>query len=66
MKKPRPTTNYLIAVMRALDGFILEDNIRKRVIDYLNHSNRDVRILALRVLKKEAFLRKLSGAEPRP
>jgi len=55
----------LTALMRSLDGYILEDDIRKKVIDLLSHKDNKVRVLALRVLKKEKALEK-KKRESRP
>ena len=61
-KKEKFSTKMLTAMMRALNGFILEADIKKRVISCLTHHDKNVRILALRVLKREKALKKLRAS----
>ena len=63
--RKKPSIKMLTALMRSLDGYILEDDIRKKVIDLLSHKDNKVRVLALRVLKKEKALEK-KKRESRP
>jgi len=61
-KKENFSTKMLTALMRALNGFVLEADIKKRVISCLTHPDKNVRILALRVLKREKALKKLRAS----
>ena len=60
--RKKPSARLLAALMKALNGYILEDDIRRMVIASLSHQDKEVRVLALRVLKKESSLKKKSGA----
>ncbi len=48
----------LKVVLGALDGYTLDVSTRKKIITLLTHSNVEVRLLALRVLKKDDKLKK--------
>lgn len=43
----------LKGVLRAIDGYSLDDPVRKKLTSLLMHPNRDVRVLAFRVLKSD-------------
>lgn len=49
-------SRLIIAILKALQGYVLTNDIRKIVIDLLSYNNREVRVLALRVLKKEKIV----------
>lgn len=50
--------SLLKAVLTAVTGYRIDENTRKRIVKLLTHENRNVRILALRALKKDEELRK--------
>jgi len=49
----KTTLSMRIEILRALVGYDLDDETRNTVINFLTHTNRDIRVLALRVLKSE-------------
>jgi HEAT repeat protein len=46
--------SIIIAALKALQGYRLDENTRKYLIEYLTHNNVDIRLLALRALKQES------------
>ncbi len=59
-KKNDTKVNLIRAALTALEGYTLDDKVKERIIDFLTDRNSEVRILALRVLKKDYELRKFS------
>lgn len=55
----RENNTIIQAILKALNGYIIDKKIRKSVINLLIHPNKDIRVYALRVLKREAELTKL-------
>jgi hypothetical protein len=43
----------LKGVLRAINGYSLDDSTRKKLTSLLMHPNRDIRVLAFRVLKND-------------
>ena len=55
--KEKANSSLLEAILTALNGYKLDGKTRERVINLLGHPDRDVRLLALKVLKKEKSVR---------
>lgn len=55
--------SLLKSSLRAMEGFLLKEEERKKIVSLLTHSNKDVRVLALRVLKRDHFLRQYAETE---
>ncbi len=51
----------LIALLKAIHGYRLDPEVKERISDLLTHSNPEVRINALRVLKKDIELEEKEG-----
>lgn len=45
--------SLLKGALTAVNGYILDDKTRKRILDLLTHRNKDVRLLSLQALKRE-------------
>lgn len=50
--------SLLKAALTAVTGYRIDEKTKKRIIKLLTHENRNVRVLALRALKKDEELRK--------
>jgi HEAT repeat protein len=57
-KKNDMRINLIKAALIALEGYTLDDKVKERTIELLTDRNSDIRILSLRVLKKDYTLRK--------
>ena len=49
----------LISTLNAIKGYLLDDKTRERLIEFLTHPNREIRILSLSVLKKDNELKQI-------
>jgi HEAT repeat protein len=45
--------NLLKTCLNAINGYVIDPDTKKKLIKFLTHQNKDIRILALNVLKKE-------------
>ena len=61
-KKNDTKVNLIRAVLTALEGYTLDDKVKDRTIEFLTDRNSEIRIHALRVLKKDNELRKFSNS----
>ena len=50
--------SILIPILKALNGYVLDRDVRGQLITLLTHSNSDIRLLALQILKEDEVLRR--------
>jgi HEAT repeat protein len=52
-EKPRPQVRILCAALKAIRGYDIDKDTREKIIALLSHPDKNVRLLALRTLKKQ-------------
>lgn len=59
-KKKKNTSHPLLrASLTAMNGYMLDSKTRGDVIDLLSHDNKEIRLLAFKVLKQESLMKRL-------
>jgi hypothetical protein len=53
LKTEKQSISLLTATLQAMQGYVLDDETKKLLIEFLSHRNRQIRIWSLRVLKAE-------------
>lgn len=59
----RENNTMIQATLKALNGYIIDKKTRKKLINLLVHPNKDIRVYAFRVLKREKELKDLMNKD---